>query len=514
MLTAELPQTRFADPPVDGLRLLDRPRPGVDPFDGFGPALQRAHALAAAYIESLPTRPVSRQATPAAMAAALAEPLPESGVAPDAAVAEWLGRAEPGIVASSGPRFFGWVIGGTTPAALAGDWLAAALNQCAAGWAVSPAAIQTELTVLGWLKELFGLPADRVGALTSGTSMSHLVGLAAARQWASGRLGFDAARDGLAGHPPIPVLASTEIHVSAVKALAILGIGRSSLQKLPAPGGSVDLDALAAALAAIDGPAIVVANAGEVNTGAFDDIAAMADLCARHPGGAWLHVDGAFGLFAAASPQTARLVRGVERADSVAADAHKWLNVPYDSGFVLVRDAEALRAAFAVAAAYIAPQDGTVWDPFRQSHTPELARRFRGLPVWCALKALGRTGVQALVERCLGNAAAFAGWVEAEPGLELVAPAPLNIVCFRYAPAGLDPEATDAFNRAAVTALQADGRVVVSGTNWRGREAVRAAFDNWATGPADVAILERAVADVGRRLVADGRAGGSGLAAR
>ena len=514
MLTTERPRTRVADMPLNDLRYLDDPRAVADPFDNFGPALERAHELTAAYLAGLPTRHVSLRAAPAAMAAALAESLPERGVEPAAAVEEWLGRAEPGIVASSGPRCFGWVIGGTTPAALAGDWLAAALNQCAAGWDLSPAAIQTELTVLLWLKELFGLPTGWVGALTSGTSMSHLVGLAAARQWASGRLGFDAARDGLAGRPPIPVLSSTEIHVSAVKALATLGLGRSSLRRLPAPAGTLDLDALAAALAAIDGPAIVVANAGEVNTGAFDDISAMADLCAGHPGGAWLHVDGAFGLFAAASPLTAHLVRGVERADSVAADAHKWLNVPYDSGFVLVRDAEALRAAFAVTAAYIAPSDGTAWDPFRQSHTPELARRFRGLPVWCALKTLGRTGVQALVERCLGNAAAFARWVTAEPGLELVAPAPLNIVCFRYAPVGLDAGATDAFNRAVVAALHADGRVVVSGTTWRGRDAVRAAFVNWATGPADVAILRRAIVDVGRRLLDEWREGAAGLEPR
>jgi len=257
------------------------------------------------------------------MSSALDEPLPESGSDPVAVMTEWLARADVGITASPGPRFFGFVNGGSTPAALAGDWLASALDQNAGLWLASPAAAQTELVVLRWLKELFGLPAEWTGALTSGATMANLTGLAAARQWAGQRLGFDAAQDGLGGHPPITVVASTEIHASAVKSLGTLGIGRGSVRRLPAIHGALDLAALDAALAEIDGPVIIVANAGEVNTGAFDDIAAIADRRDQHPGGAWLHVDGAFGLFAALSPQHASLARGVERADSVAADGHK-----------------------------------------------------------------------------------------------------------------------------------------------------------------------------------------------
>ncbi len=474
----------------------------ADHFSATQAAMARAYELASAYLAGLPERPVSRRPGPAEMTGSLDEPLPERGCDPAEAVSDWFARAEPGIVASGGPRFFGFVNGGSTPAALAGDWLASAIDQNAGMWLSSPAAAQTELTVLRWLKELFGLPAAWVGALTSGATMANLIGLAAARQWAGARLGFDAAQDGLGGLPPIPVISSTEIHASARKTLGTLGFGRSSVREVPAPGGSVDLDALAAVLAAVDGPVVVVANAGEVNTGAFDHLDAVADLCAAHPGGAWLHVDGAFGLFAAASPRLAHLTWGIERADSVAADGHKWLNVPYDCGFAFVRDADALRAAFAAGGAYLTPGADAGWDPL--THVPEMSRRFRGLAAWCALRAYGRDGYRALVERCVENAAAFAAWVDAAPGLELMAPAPLIIVCFRYAPAHLrdDPAATDAFNREAVAALQADGRAFVTGTVWNGRAAIRTAFDNWATGPTDVAILQEAVREIGERLAA------------
>jgi glutamate/tyrosine decarboxylase-like PLP-dependent enzyme len=323
--------------------------------------------------------------------------------------------------------------------------------------------------------------------------MSTLVGRAAARQWAGQRLGFDPATDGLGGQPVIPVISSTEIHASAVKSLGTLGLGRNSVRRLPAPAGALDVGALRSALQQIDGPVIVVANAGEVNTGAFDDIDAIADVCSQHPGGCWLHVDGAFGLFASVSPQYAHLNTGIERADSVGADGHKWLNVPYDCGFASVRDGDALRAAFNASGAYIAPAPDLGPDPM--AHLPEMSKRFRGLAAWAALRAYGRAGYREMVERCAGNAATFAGWVEHTDGLQLMAPAPLNIVCFRYVPAGLDDSATDAFNRDAVAAIQRDGRAFVTGTVWKGRAAIRAAFDNWATTAADVEILQATVRD-------------------
>jgi glutamate/tyrosine decarboxylase-like PLP-dependent enzyme len=477
------------------------PSSAVNPFADSLRAMNRAHELAHAFVASLPHRPVSRQLTPEAMAAALDESLPEESCDPASAVAEWFERAEPGIVASAGPRFFGYVVGGVTPAALAGDWLASAIDQMAGLWPGSPAAAQTELVVLRWLKELFGLPAEWAGTITSGATMGNLVGLAAARQWAGERLGFDPAVDGLGGHSPISVVSSTAIHASAVKSLGTLGFGRESVRKVAAPDGRVDLAALERALADVDGPVIVIANAGEVNTGQFDDITGVADLCALHSNGAWLHIDGAFGLFAAATPRFRHLVRGIERADSVAADGHKWLNVPYDCGFAFVRDAVLLRAAFAVSGPYIAGSAG--WDA--DDYGPEMSRRFRALAAWCALKAYGRDGYRALVERCVDNAVSFAHWIDAAPELELMnrermLGAPFNIVCFRYAPANLDDAATDALNRAAVAAIQADGRVFVTGTTWAGRTAIRAAFDNWSTTPTDVDVLQATVAEIGHQL--------------
>ena len=455
-------------------------------------AIGRAHALASSFLPSLPERLVSHVPSPEEMATALDEPLPETGSDPAAVLDEWFTRAERGITASPGPRFFGFVNGGVTPAALAGDWLASAIDQNAGLWASSPAAAQTELVVLRWLKDLFGLPAEWSGAMTSGATMANLVGLIAARQWAGQCLGFDASGDGLAGHPPIHVVSSTEIHLSARKCLGTLGFGRNQVRKAAAPGGSVNIAALAELLGEISGPVIIVGNAGEVNTGHFDDLAALDDLRDSHPGGAWLHVDGAFGLFAGTSPRFAHLSLGIERADSVASDAHKWLNVPYDSGFAFVRDAAILREAFLASGEYVLGSAG--WDPF--THVPEMSRRFRALAAWCALKAFGREGYRALVERCVDNAAAFANWVEATPGLELMNPAPLNIVCFRIIREGLDRAATDDLNRAAVRAIQIDGRAFVTGTLWHGHAAIRAAFDNWQTTLQDVHILQFAVTRV------------------
>jgi glutamate/tyrosine decarboxylase-like PLP-dependent enzyme len=476
-------------------------RAGIDSTAAMDRALTRAHELASTFLASLPERPVSRCPSPAEMVAALDEALPENGSDPAAVVEEWFTRAERGITASPGPRFFGFVTGGVTPAALAGDWLASAIDQNAGLWASSPAAAQTELVVLRWLKELFGLPAHWAGALTSGATMANLVGLISARQWAGRRLGFDAAGDGLCGQPPIVVVTSTQIHLSAVKCLGTLGLGRNALRRVAAPSGPVDIDAMASLLSGIEGPVIIVGNAAEVNSGHFDDLAALADLRDTHPGGAWLHVDGAFGLFASVSPRLAHLTRGIERADSVAADAHKWLNVPYDSGFAFVRDAAILRESFAATGAYVVGSDG--WDPF--THVPEMSRRFRGLAAWCALKAFGRDGYRALVERCVDHAAAFARWVEATPGVELMNSAPLNVVCFRLVGHGGET-ANDEGNRLAVRALQADGRAFVTGTVWNGRAAIRAAFDNWQTTAADVALLEAAVEHVARSLRPQGDA--------
>jgi glutamate/tyrosine decarboxylase-like PLP-dependent enzyme len=266
------------------------------PFADGIHALDRAWELSREFVLGLPDWRAGTNVSAEELHRAFDEPLPEQGCDPALALDVWYRRAESGITGSPGPRNFGFVIGGATPAALAGDVLASAIDQNSGLWIASPAAAHTEECVLRWLKELFGLPAEWAGSVTSGATAAHLVGLGAARQWAGEQLGFDAAEEGLGGRPAIPVLSSTEIHASAVKSLSTLGFGRASVRKLPAPGGSLDLDALRSALSSIEGPAIVVANAAEVNTGAFDNLDAIADLCAAHPGGAWMHVDAAFGL--------------------------------------------------------------------------------------------------------------------------------------------------------------------------------------------------------------------------
>jgi glutamate/tyrosine decarboxylase-like PLP-dependent enzyme len=454
-------------------------------------ALRRAAGLADAWLAALPDRPITAGATPDRMAVLLDEPLPESGVDPGDAVADWLDRAGSGIVSSNGPRYFGFVTGGTLPAALAGDVIASTIDQNGGIWSMSPASAQTELTVIRWLRELFHLPAEWHGVMTSGATMSNLVGLAAARQWAGERLGFNAAEDGLGGRPAIPVLSSDAIHASARKALGNLGLGRRSVRTVPAPGGVVAVDDLRDALATTEGPAIVVANAGEVNTGQFDDMNAVADICAEHEGGAWLHIDAAFGLFAAASSDHRDRVAGIERADSVAADAHKWLNVPYDSGFAFVRNEAAVRSAFATTgAAYLAGSGG--WDA--DDFSAEMSRRSRAIPAWCALRSLGREGYRELVDRCLANALKLARWVDEQPWLELLnadrmRETPFMVACVRFTDPTWDDAEHDRRNRELLEALQADGRVYASTTVWEGKAAMRFAFDNWMTTSDDVDVI-------------------------
>lgn len=451
-------------------------------------ALRRAAELTEDYLSALPHRPITAGATPGQMAERLDMPLPDTGIPAADAVEEWLSRAEPGIVSTSGPRYFGFVTGGTLPAAMGGDWLASAIDQNGGIWSMSPAAAQTELVVVRWLAELFGIPAEWSGAITSGATMSNMVGLAAARQWAAARLGFDAAVDGLGGQPAIPVVSSEAIHASARKALGNLGLGQRAVRTVPAPAGRVDVAALRHMMADIDGPVIVVANAGEVNTGQFDDLHALADICREHPGGAWLHVDGAFGLFAGASTAHRHLVAGIERANSVAADAHKWLNVPYDAGFAFVRDEASLRGAFTTTgAAYLAGSGG--WDV--DDVTPEMSRRFRALPAWCALRSLGRDGYRTMIDRCLSNAHRLGTWIDTQPWLELMnaegwREQPFIIVCARFTDPTWDDAEHDHRNRELLTALQASGRVYASTTVWEGHTAMRFAFDNWMTTEQDV----------------------------
>jgi glutamate/tyrosine decarboxylase-like PLP-dependent enzyme len=386
------------------------------------------------------------------------------------------------------------VIGGSTPAALAADWFASLIDQNAGAWDASPLASQLETISLAWLQELFGLPAAWGGVLTTGATTANFTALAAARQWWGDQHGVDIAANGLVGLPWVPVLTSGFVHVTSLKALAMLGIGREQVSYYQADEtGRLDLAGLERQLKRLRGaPAIVIANAGEVNAGHFDPIADMSRLARVH--GAWLHVDGAFGLFARVSPRTAEFADGVEGADSVISDGHKWLNVPHDCGFAFVRDPTLLTAVFSAAASYLPDEEVFAF------RGPELSRRARSLAVWATLAAYGRDGYRAVVERSLDLAAHVAAEVQAADDMELLAPAPLNIVCFRYRPPGVPDEALDELNLAIGRDVLADGRVYVGTTRWAGTVGFRPAFVNWRTTTADADLMLETVRDLGRRL--------------
>jgi glutamate/tyrosine decarboxylase-like PLP-dependent enzyme len=463
-------------------------------------ALAQVSAAAAPYLDALAERLVHDPAA-AELLAGLGGPLPEHGVGTTAAVDRLLEIGTATATASSGPRFFHFVTGGTTPAALAGDWTAALLDQNAFARVSSPFAHEVETVVLDWLRDLAGLPEGWGGALVGGATFANFTSLGCATQWWGERHGADTVRDGLFGLPRMPVLSGGYVHASARKALQMLGHGRDAVEVCSRDDvGRVDLAAVERRLIELDGaPAVLIANAGEVNAGDFDPVDALAGLAERY--GAWLHVDGAFGLFAALSPRSAHLVRGIDRAHSIAADAHKWLNVPYESGFALIRDPGRLGTAFGMpGAAYLpGPQDpGGGYGLYG----PESSRRARSLPIWATLAAYGRQGYRAMVERHLDLARHLARRVDEAPDLERLADVPLCIVCFRVARPGLPEAELDRWNRAVGDALIADGRVFCGTTVYGGRVALRPAIVNWRTSPADLDLF----VDVVRELAARTRA--------
>ncbi len=459
-----------------------------------GPLLDLVAAAAPGYLASLADRLVDDPAA-RVLLDDLGGPLPEQGYGAPGSVEELLRIGTGAATHAAGPRFFHFVTGGVTPAALAGDWVTSLLDQNAVVWPSSPLATTAETVVLGWLRDLFGLPAGWGGVLTPSATFANLTGLACARHWWAARHGHDVAADGLAGLPAMPVLAGGYVHPSARKALQILGCGRDTV--LVHGTGRADVGALERTLADLGEPAVLIATAGEVNAGDFDPIDELADLAQRY--GCWLHVDGAFGLFAAVSPRTAHLLRGVERADSVAADAHKWLNVPYESGFAFVREPRVLGETFGSwHAPYLAGGDV---DYSRLG--PESSRRARALPIWATLRAYGRAGYREMVERHLDLAAHLGRLVEAAPDLELLAPVRLCVVCFRYAPPGVPAPDLDALNQAIGEALLADGRVFAGTTVYEGRTALRPAIVNWRTREADVELLVSVVRELGVRFVQD-----------
>jgi glutamate/tyrosine decarboxylase-like PLP-dependent enzyme len=465
-------------------------------------ALELVARAAGRYLETLHGGPVHDPES-AKLLERLSGDLPEHGEGTLESIDRLLDVGTKAATHSSGPRFFHFVVGGATPAAQAADWATGLFDQAAGLWTASPFAAQTETVVLRWLKELFGLPPGHGGVLTPSATFANLTGLACARHWWAARHGVDAARDGVFGLPRMPVFSGGYVHPSSRKALQLLGCGRDGVRVLSRDdSGRVDLDAMERELAGTSGPAVIIANAGEVATGDFDPIDRLADLAERHRG--WLHVDGAFGLFAAVSPRTAHLVRGIERADSVAADGHKWLNVPYESGFAFVREPQLMARTFGAWDAPYLPSTDPLEDERINYNTigPESSRRARALPIWATLNAYGREGHRAMIERHHDLALRLGRIAEESEDLELLAPVKLCVTCFRYRPPGHPEDELNDLNRRLGEDLIADGRVYAGTTTYRGRVALRPAIVNWRTTEADVDLLVSIVRELGSRLTA------------
>ncbi|HUT51003.1 MAG TPA: aminotransferase class V-fold PLP-dependent enzyme [Alphaproteobacteria bacterium] len=444
-------------------------------------ALERAQAHAARYLDSLAERRVGPALDFEALMATLDGPLPATGEDPAAVIDALAAAAEPGLVASTGPRYFGFVTGGSLPAALAANWLVDAWDQNGALNIMSPGTAAIEAVAGRWFKEAIGLPDTATVGFTTGCTMANAAGIAAGRHALLARAGWDVEADGLFGAPEIDVVVGDEVHSSVSGTLQLLGLGRERVIRIPADGqGRMEPGALHAALAGGTKPALVCAQLGNVNTGACDDMEAIADAC--EAAGAWLHVDGAFGLWAAASPQLSHLVAGVERADSWATDAHKWLNVPYDGGIVAVRDAAAHRATMTQSGAYLIRAGSA---PDGMEYVPDASRRVRGVPVYAALRALGRDGLAALIEGNCARARQFAARMEAEDAIEVLNKVALNQVLVRFVGGG-SPAADDALTNQVIAAVQADGTAWFGGTVWQGKAAMRVSVSNWRTGEADI----------------------------
>lgn len=463
--------------------------------DGFDPLLARAHAHALAYLHAQPGRHVGARASRDELMAALQAPLSDVGEDPHAVVDLLAAQGERGAVASGSPRYFGFVIGGASPVALASDWLAGAWDQNAGIFATSPLASVIEEVAGRWLLELFDLPREAQVGFTTGCQMANFTCLAAARHAVLRRVGWDVEADGLQDAPRVHVVTSAESHVTIDVALRHLGLGARGAHRVETDAqGRMRADRLAAVLDGLDGPVIVCAQAGNVNTGAFDPFAEIAPLV--HARGGWLHVDGAFGLWARCARSTRALADGIEHADSWATDAHKWLNVPYDCGVAITRHADDHRAAMTSKAPYLAQTTGAERDAL--DWVPEFSRRARGVPTYATLRTLGRDGVAALVEAGCMRARQMADRLRAEPGVAVLNDVVLNQVLVRFAD-------DDAMTHAVIAGVQDAGTCWLGGTTWHGVAAMRVSVSNWMTAAADIDASADAIVRVFRERSAIGR---------
>jgi glutamate/tyrosine decarboxylase-like PLP-dependent enzyme len=455
-------------------------------MDDLSQLLLRAARHAAEYRASLAKRPVAVPDGPARTRAAFDRPLNDAPIPADAVLEELIAAADPGLIGSAGPRFFGFVVGGALPAATAADIVAVGWDQNAFNGVLAPAAIAAEDVAGRWVKELLGLPAGASVGFVTGAQAANTVGLATARHAALADAGWDVELRGLAGAPPIRVVVGEERHATVDRSVRFLGLGMASIETAAVGrDGAVDVGDLARVLAARDpGPTIVCLQAGSVNTGAFDDLRAACEVAHRH--GAWVHVDGAFGLWAAANPPTRHLVDGVELADSWSCDAHKWLNVPYDSAFAITARPREHAIAMSYTAAYLTGS-GTVSGA--ADLTAESSRRARGFAVWAALRELGRDGVADLVERCCRLARRFAAGLAAE-GFKIANEVVLNQVLAGFG--------SDARTDQIIEAVQRDGTMWLGGTTWRGRRLMRISVSNYLTMESDVDTCVATIARIAK----------------
>jgi glutamate/tyrosine decarboxylase-like PLP-dependent enzyme len=475
--------------------------------------LRQTAEIAADFLEGLDARPVRARASHEELVATMSGALPARGEAAGEVVDHLATIADPGLIASAGPRYFGFVIGGSLPSALAADWLTSAWDQNAGLYAIGPSASVAEEVAGGWLIDLFGLPADSSIGYSTGATMATFTALAAGRHRVLERLGWNVEEDGLTGAPDIAVVVGAEPHVTIHVSLQMLGLGRNRVFRVEADEqGRMRPDALRATLAGLrDRPVLVCAQAGNVNTGAFDPLPEIVAAVRELPN-AWLHVDGAFGLWAAISPSLRRLTEGLAGADSWTTDAHKWLNVPYDSGIAIVADKAAHHAAMTLGAAYYVETAGAERDPY--NWVAESSRRARGFAIYAALRELGRDGLTDMVDRCCSLARRMADGLRDAPGVTILNDVVLNQVLVRFAPPSsdgsaapsgaatadpaaaadpADPAAIDAFTRDVIAAVQADGTCWLGGTTWHGMAAMRISVSNWSTTEADADLSVEAI---------------------
>ena len=447
------------------------PRSFVD-----APLLERACAHAVRFLRSLPDRPVRPTATREELLSALRVPLSENGEDATAVIDALAGGADRGLMGTAAPRFFGFVIGGSIPVSVAADWLTTAWDQNAGLYAAAPSASVVEDVAREWLLDLFDLPRDASYGLVTGCQMANFTALAAARHGVLRRAGWNVEEKGLPGAPPVSLILSAEAHITIYSSLRMLGFGTQAVKLVPTDDqGRMRADELRKVIEGVRGPAIVCAQAGNVNTGSIDPLREIAAIA--HERGAWLHVDGAFGLWGRASRDRRPLLDGVDLADSWATDAHKWLNVPYDNGIVIVRDSAAHRASMTVTAAYLEQTAGAERD--QVDWVPEFSRRARGFAVYAALRHLGRRGVESLVDRLCARARQFAEILGRDKRVRILNDVVLNQVLVRF---GDSDDAT----RQTISRVQQDGTCWLAGTTWHEMAAMRISVSNWATTEEDV----------------------------